>query len=410
MEAWERELVERVERLARESFATRAEQHDREGSFPEENLEELRALGIPGMALPREFGGLGIGLEAHMRIIEAIAYGDGSTAVALNMHLLITDFLRFLPPFPRRNEVLADIAQNGATICGPGSIPTGELDNRRSGYTFEEREDELVVNGKAGFASGADGAKYVFVPGIVPREGREPDFALCLPTVDTPGVRILRNWDAMGLRGTASHDVVLEDVRVPRDEAIVIPAPVIKTLAQGDGGGIGLTQERVRGALGILAIWLGLAQAAFDQTVAYVKQRHGYLAGPGIGVGPQPTYRSEEPWAQIDIGHMDHWLETGRTVFYDTVRRMAAPFPSQHEFTRVMVRTVYHLRRMSEEVSSTAMRVCGAHAYTRNRPLERIFRDMVGGNVMAWKTTQLLQTLGRGALGMPITITGPAGA
>ena len=56
------------------------------------------------------------------------------------------------------------------------------------------------------------------------------------------------------------------------------------------------------------------------------------------------------------------------------------------------------------------MRVCGAHAYVRSRPLERIFRDMVGGNVMAWKTDELRQTLGMGALGLPIRIGGPAPA
>jgi len=64
---------------------------------------------------------------------------------------------------------------------------------------------------------------------------------------------------------------------------------------------------------------------------------------------------------------------------------------------------------MSEEVSAGAMRVCGAHAYVRNRPLERIYRDMVGGNVMAWKTDELLHSLGLSALGREITFVGPAG-
>ena len=74
-----------------------------------------------------------------------------------------------------------------------------------------------------------------------------------------------------------------------------------------------------------------------------------------------------------------------------------------------MARTVYHLRRMSEEVSQGAMKVCGAHAYVRQKPLERIFRDMVGGNVMAWKTDELQLSLGLAALGQPITFVGPAG-
>ena len=75
-----------------------------------------------------------------------------------------------------------------------------------------------------------------------------------------------------------------------------------------------------------------------------------------------------------------------------------------------MIRTIYHLRRMSEEVSAGAMRVCGAHAYVKGKPLERIFRDMVGGNVMAWKTDQLRLSLGQGALGLPVSLGGPVGA
>ncbi len=65
---------------------------------------------------------------------------------------------------------------------------------------------------------------------------------------------------------------------------------------------------------------------------------------------------------------------------------------------------------MSEEVAQSSMRVCGAHAYVKDRALERIFRDMIGGNVMALKTEQMAQSLGKGALGMPISFSGPAGS
>ncbi len=409
MEQWESDLIASVRELARGGFAERAGRVDRDGSFPTQNVAEIKALGIPGMALPKDLGGLGISVEAQVRIMEEVAYGDGSTAVALNMHVLIADFLASLPPFPRRNAVLEDIGRNGALICGPGSIPTGELDNRKSGYRMVEEGDYLVVNGKAGFASMSDGATYVMVGGIVERgEGAEPDVALTLPHVDTPGLRILHNWDAMGLRGTASHDIACEDMHVPSTEAMVVPAAALRAIQQASGQPQGVTQNRARGALGILAIWLGLSQAAFDFTIDYVGKRYGFLASATLG--GNATFRSEEAWAQMGIGGLEHWLETGRIVLYDMVRRLDTPFPSTEEFTRSMVRTVYHLRRMGEEVAMGAMRVCGAHAYVKNRPLERIFRDLVGGNVMAWKTDQLLQTLGQGALGMPITIVGPAGA
>jgi alkylation response protein AidB-like acyl-CoA dehydrogenase len=412
MDQRETELVAAVRELSREKFVARAARHDREGSFPAENIAELKALGVPGMALPKALGGLEVGIEATARIMEEVAYGDGSTAVALNMHVLIADALTFLPPFPRRAVVLEDIAKHSALICGPGSIPTGELDNRKSGYRMREEGENLVVDGRAGFASMSAGATYVLVGGVVDRgEGAEPDIAVTLPKVGTPGLQVLDNWDSMGLRGTASNDVVCEGMVVPRAEALVIPSAMLKMLQQAtQGQGLGLTQSRARGAIGILAIWLGLAQAAFDFTLDYVGKRHGYLAVPSALVPSAPGYRSEEAWAQLDIGQLEFWLESGRTVLYDTIARLGTPFPSQQLFVRHLVRTVYHLRRMSEEVSAGAMRVCGAHAYVRSSPLERIFRDMVGSNVMAWKTDELLLNLGRATLGFPVTIVGPAGA
>ena len=411
MQQWETDLIAKVRELARDKFAERATRTDREGVFARENVDDLLALKVPAMALPKAVGGLDISVEAQMRIMEEVAYGDGSAAVALNMHAIVAGFLASMPPFPRRDAVLKDMGENGALICGPGSIPSGGLDNRQAGFKAHEDGDFVVLNGKAGFASMSDGAKYALIGGTIERgEGRDSDMALTVPELSTPGIRVLGNWDGMGLRGTASHDITIEDARIPKSEALIIPLPMIRAVLEAQSLVINVeSQMRARGALGICAIWLGLSQAAFDFTVEYVKQRHGYLAGTGGAIGTQTGFRSEQPWAQFGIGNMEHWLETGRIILYDCVRQLETPFESPQAFTRYLVRTVYHLRRMSEEVSQGAMRVCGAHAYVRNRPLERIFRDMVGGNVMAWKTDELMHSLGLSALGQPISFVGPAG-
>jgi alkylation response protein AidB-like acyl-CoA dehydrogenase len=211
----------------------------------------------------------------------------------------------------------------------------------------------------------------------------------------------------MGYRSTASHDLLFEGFRISKSEAPLLPVAAVRMIAQAASANPAMAAGRARGPLGICAIWLGLAQAAYDFTLDYVGQRHGLVAGDSTVFG-QVGFRAAEPWAQYGIGDMDHWLSSGRVMLYDMVRRLGDPFPSTNAFNLEMVRVIYHLRRMSEEVSAGAMRVCGAHAYVRSRSLERIFRDMVGSNVMAWKTDQLRQTLGQGALGLPITIGGPA--
>ena len=408
MEPRELELVEAVRDLARKKFVERAAGYDRERRFPRENVDELVSLGAHALILPREVGGLGMGPEALVRVMEEVAYADGSTAVALNMHILISHFLRFLPMFPHATRVVEDIARNGALICGPGSVPTNDLDNRKAGFRVREASDCFVVDGKAGFASMSEGATYVMLGGwIEGDESQEPRVMMGIPRLDAKGIKNLRNWDAMGMRATASHDICCEGLEIPKSEAFVAPLSLMRAGQQSLG--VDAMKLRSWGALGILGIWVGLAQAAFDFTLDYVGKRHGYLAGrTQAGVG-EIGYRADEAWAQIGIGRMDHWLGTGRVILEDTVRRLDGPFDGVQPFTRHMVRTVLHLRRMSEEVAEDAMRICGAHAYVSHSRLERIFRDMVGGNVMAWKTDQLVHMLGLSALGRDITLAGPAG-
>lgn len=412
MAPWELALIDEVRQLARGPWQARAAAYDREGTFPHENLDELQDLRVPAMTLGTAWGGLGISPEGQMRVMEEVAYGDGSTAIILNMHLLMCGFLEMMPPFLRRTQVLKDVTENGALLCGPGSIPTGQLDNRAAGYQFRDDRAAIVLNGRSGFASGSAGAKYAIIGGTMPQgEGLEPHIVISVPQLATPGLSVIPNWDAMGLRATASHDISAEDVRLPKEEVLIIPAMMLRMVMEAQANMVSVqAQMRARGALGILASWVGLAQAAFDFTTGYVKQRHGYLAAPTAALGATETgYRADEAWAQFGIGNMEHWLETGRIILYDAVRRLDVPFEDNQAFIRHLVRTVYHLRRMSEEVSAGAMRVCGAHAYVRSRPLERIYRDMVGGNVMAWKTDELLLSLGLGALGREVTFVGPAG-
>lgn len=410
MQPWEKELLREVEELARGNFAARAADVDRVGVISLENLAELKALKIPSMGLARDQGGLGVGPEARTRIMEAMAYGDGSTAVAMNMHVLNTDALIFAPSFPYRDIVLDDIARNGALMCFPGSVPLAELDTRPSGFRFTDAGDNLIANGKSGFGTMSDAAKYVMAVGRMDGDGGEDErIVLALPTTDSEGVEVMGNWDAMGLRATGSHDVRFTSLVIPKEQALILSPSAYYEASRKASATVVESQDSRSGVLGVLGIWLGLAKAAFDFTVEYSSKRYGFNAVPSGQAGTEGL-RSDQGWAQIDIGHMDHWIGTGDSLLYDFISKLAAPRENPEMFVQELTRTTYHLRRMSEEVAQVAMRVCGAHAYVKDRALERIFRDMIGGNVMALKTEQMAQSLGKGALGMPISFSGPAGS
>ncbi len=403
----ERTLIEQARELARGPFRERAPGSDATGEFGHANAEALRELGVPGMLVAESSGGLGASGAAAVRVIEQIAWGDASTAVAVNMHLLVTALLGVVPPFERRNAVLKAVAEEGAWCCAPGSIPLRELDNRRAGYEAVEEGAELVWNGRAGFASMSDAARFALLGGRIDRgEDRDPDVAIALAELDAEGLTNHGNWDGMGLRATASHDISLEDLRMPRGDALIVPLPLLRAAEQMQPQQ--QWQRRAYPALGILAIWLGNAQALFDEVVEYVQKRYGYLAADGA-VGAPTGLRAEQPWAQLALGNMEHWLGTGRSLLYDALRQVEEPFADRQSFVRFQVRTTYHLRRMAEEVAQGAISVAGAHGYVRGSAIDRLYRDLTGGIVMAWKTEELRHSLGLSALGREITIVGPAG-
>ncbi len=399
------QLLDQVKDFARGPFRERAEAADREGRLAQESFDELARLGVSGLVIPEALGGLEADGETYIKLIETIAYGDASTAVALNMHLLVTAIASALPPYPRRDQVLRACAE-GAWCCAPGSIPSRELDNTSTGFRAVEDGADLVVSGRAGFASGADAATYAMVGALIERE-TEPDLVIALPELRSDAIANRGNWDGMGLRSTASHDVVIDDLRLPRADCFVAP---ISLLRMGEQMIPQLQwQRRALPGLGICAIWLGNAQAMFDETLEYLQQRRGHLASANSPLGGTNELRSQQAWAQMALGEMDSWLASGRTMLYHAVDQVETPYADRQSFIRMQVRTTYHLRRMAEEVARIAIKTTGAHAYVKGQPLERLYRDLTGGVVMAWKTDELQHSLGLAALGEEITIVGPAG-
>ena len=399
------ELIGQVRELARGPFRERAEQADATGTLPKENYAELSQLGIPGLLLPETFGGLEADGATFLKVIEEIAYGDASTAVVVNMHILLAAFINALPPFAHRDEVLRACAA-GDWICGPGSIPSRELDNTTTGFRAVEDGSDLVISGRGGFGSGADNARFVFLGGVIPKESGS-DLVIACPELDNPAITNRGNWNAMGLRSTASNDVVVEDLRIPRSDCMVVPLSMVEVAQQMMPQP--QFQRRATPGFGILAIWLGASKAMFDETVGYLKKRRGYLGTAGTPFGGSTETRDRQAWAQMELGEMDGWIGSGEVMLAHAQQQVEIPYPDRQSFTRMQVRTTYHLRRMSEEVARLGLSTTGAHAYVKGSLLERLYRDLTGGNVMAWKTGELRQSLGLAALGEPIVIAGPAG-
>ncbi|WP_224368792.1 acyl-CoA dehydrogenase family protein [Hyalangium versicolor] len=413
MKESELQLISAVRELSRTRFAGRAAQFDQERRFPQENIAELKRLGLPGMVVPSHLGGLDISVEAQVRIMEEIGYGDPSTATILGMHCHTVAAVVQLPPASFRSAAIDEICRAGAMLCGGNAVPLAELDGRRSGYRAEDRGDHFVLSGRAGFATGSEGATYALVvarlsQGAGAAAARPTDIVFTLVPAGTRGLEIHRNWNGMGLRATATHDIELVDVCIPKAQALCVPVADVQRWRESvEQGPPSLeSQRQLRNVMGLLGSWLGLSQAVMDFTVGFLGARYGKSAG-----APASGFQGVADQAHIHmaLGRAEHWVETGRIVLYDTVSRLETPFTSKTSLDLQVARTLYHLRRMCEEVSNACMQLCGAHGYSAVHPLERMLRDLAGYIVMRWKTDELVAALGRGALGRPIALHGLLG-
>jgi alkylation response protein AidB-like acyl-CoA dehydrogenase len=375
------ELIARARHLARERFAPRAERHDREASFPFEDYADLRAAGLLGLCVPARYGGLDADYETYCLVAEQIAQGNASTALTFNMHCLamlmmgvVADRMPMSPAARERHEKLRaakfrEVIEEGAFYGQPHSEPVeqGETDTalsvggRRFGTTARKVDGGYVVNGRKFFVSLAGCAPYFATPAI--RLGKEPwierTLYLQVPKA-APGVSFPGDWDPMGMRGTVSRDMLLQDVFVP-DDAEVLPPGVFGAMYNAFPHLSPLT---------FCATFLGLMQAAYDGALAYLT---GHMAG-------SPGLHTEAAGKGPAVAEMLFTLEAARALYYRAISEAGVDAPPDAvQRARAAHVTV---QRSTVTVTQEAIRVCGGRGLLKRYPLERYARDARAGALM----------------------------
>ena len=398
--ARQRELIALARGLARERFAPRAERHDREASFPLDDYADLRSEGLLGLCVPTRYGGLGADYETYCLVSEQLAQGNASTALTFNMHCLtmmmmgvLADDMALAPAARERHEKLRaakfrEVVGAGAFYGQPHSEPVeqGQTDTalsmggRRFGTTARKVDGGYVVNGRKFFVSLAGCAPYFATPAI--RLGDEPwierTLYLQVPR-DAPGVSFPGDWDPMGMRGTVSRDMLLQDVFVP-DEGEVLPPGVFGAMYNAFPQLSPLT---------FCATFMGLMQAAYDGALAYLT---GQMAGA-------PGLHTEAAVKGHAVAEMLFTLEATRALYYRAISEARVDCaPEVVQRARAAHVTV---QRSVVTVTQEAIRVCGGRGLLKRYPLERYARDARAGALMRpWTQEIATQQAWESALGL----------
>jgi len=380
----QRALLAEAERLAA-GFAARAERHDREGSFPVENFDELRAAGILALPLPPELGGRGLTLYDFCLVQEALGRGCGATALGTNMHAynLGGGLHLFTDAFRRR--IAAAVVRDGAIVASSLSEAGASLGAPQ--VTARKVAGGYRVSGRKYFCTLAPVLRFFLFNARL--EGfAQPGLSGTVTLAaerGSDGMRIVESWDALGMRASGSHDIEFADTFIA-DECLIG--------REGAGSEDGMACLPWY-ALGIAAVYTGVAGAAFDFTVDYLRQRR---------LHPLPASVAHLPGAQFSVAEMQIQLETARALIYKTADELTRGADFGAALLPAVATPQYVATRAALDVVSQAMQVVGGPSLFRRLPLERWYRDVRAGTLHPFTHAWLLEMIGKTALGIALDV------
>lgn len=348
----EQELIRRtVREFAEKELAPRARHVDETGEIPAETFARMGRLGLMGLPFPEEYGGAGMDSIATAIAIEEVARACGSTALAYAAHLGLGSApiamfgndeqkRRFLTP-AARGEYLAAF---GLTEPHAGS----DAGATRTTATLEG--GEWVINGQKMWITNAPLAGHLIITAVTdPEKGKKGISAIIVPR-GTPGLSFGKHEPKMGLRGSVSTAVMLENVRVPQDHL----------LGERGRGFVQFLQVLDGGRVGIGAMALGLAQGAYEAAVRYAREREAF--GRPIG-------------AHQSVANMIADMEVGISTARLAVYRAAWLKDQGRPFSREAATAKLYASEVSERVCRDAIQIFGGYGYSQEFPVERMYRD-----------------------------------
>jgi alkylation response protein AidB-like acyl-CoA dehydrogenase len=369
--------VETARELA-PAFAERAEQHDRDATFPKADFDDLRAAGLLGLMVPERLGGNGSGFATYARVAATIAEGNAATALVYNMHCSVTGALAATPDdlaralgapdefFAMRDDVLRRAADGALFLVAMSERGAGSRFSKMT-TSYEREGDGWRIRGSKTFCSGAGhGDAYL----VVARRGDLVSQFL-VPAGD--GLTVEQTWDPLGMRATASNDVHL-DVHVGNDALL------------GGVEGLGVLLARVMPhwlVASYAAVYVGVARAAIACAATQLAERD----------------LTHLPHVRARLGRADAATEAAWLATAEAARRVDDA-PGDRETNRAVYRAKLLAGDTAHEVTSSMLEACGTSATRRGNRLERLFRDARCGALQPATSDVCADWLGVAALGL----------
>jgi alkylation response protein AidB-like acyl-CoA dehydrogenase len=352
-------------------FAARVAQHDQDDSFVLENYDVLKDRGLLTAGIPSEFGGGDATLEEICEMLRTLAHYCSSTALALSMHthLVMATVWRYRNQNAPVGPLLERVVKERLVL-----VSTGGADWLDGSGTATKVENGYTINGRKIFCSGAPAGSILMTTAVVD-EGEGPQVIHIPIPFSADGVKMLDTWRTIGMRGTGSNDITLEDVLVP-ETAVGVKRPA----------GVWHPAIHVVAMIAIpivYSVYTGVAEAARSLALERAAKKR------------------DDRDTQMLAGRMENELLSAQLAYRNMVRAGSGGPPSPETTNEVMIcRTL--VAKGAIATVERALELAGGAAFYRSAGIERLFRDVQASRFHPLREHVQLLYSGRVALGASI--------
>jgi alkylation response protein AidB-like acyl-CoA dehydrogenase len=362
----QRQIVDTVRALAQDKFKSRAFNY-MDGTFPWENMHDLAELGILGMAVPEEYGGLGLGVLDTALVLEEIAKVCYVTAMAVLGEVGVqTKIISAFAPENVKRRILPGVCSGDTILAVCMTEPHAGTDVANYRTNTDIVGDRLRLKGTKTLISRVDEAKtFVVFTRVNKRPGRE-GIGCVLIDKGTAGFEVTARYHTMG--GENLAEIVFDDCDLPLENLILREDGFRKLLNAFN------TQRCLNPSIS-----LGLAEGAFEESVRYMRNRTAF--GRSIGEFQGMRWKLAEMYRDIEVG---------RSILYRACAT-ANPFPDPHQAAIAKM----YCNEMAIRVTNEAIQVHGGYGFTDEYPVSRFYRGARYGTLGGGTTETLKELVGK---------------
>jgi len=347
-----KKFQEEISDFCQKEIAPKAQELDETGKFPFENVKKLAKIGLLGVVVPKEYGGLGKDTRHYVIVIEELAKACGSTCLTVAAHnsLAIGPILRFGNQ-EQKKKYLPDLA-SGRKIGAFGLTEPEAGSDAGGTKTFASLNGNYyTINGSKCFTTNGSVADTYVITARTRKEKDSKSISSFIVERDSQGFSVGKTEKKMGLKGSDTATIIFEEVKVPKENLLG---------KEGEGFKQFLTTLD-SGRIGIGAMAVGLAQAALDESLKFAKEREQF---------DQPITNFQA--IQWKLADMATQIEAARLM----VHRAAYLKDSGQDFIKAASMAKLFASEVGRMATYQAIQILGGYGYMSSYPVERYYRDV----------------------------------